>query len=91
MYIAVYMRRLQESQTLPEESMEIYKNSFQNYSIGTIMQISPVELDQQTDKLDLKHEISIIQKHFKAIYLSVGHFILGTEARFIAAEKYSLD
>jgi hypothetical protein len=55
------------------------------------MQINPIELDQQTDKVDLDEEVSLIQKHYKAIYLSVGHFILGTEGRFIAAEKYTLD
>lgn len=42
------------------------------------MQINPLELDEQNDRVDLNEEITTVQKHFKAIYLSVAHFILGT-------------
>jgi hypothetical protein len=37
-----------------DEKLENYVKCFENYSIGTIMQINPIELDQQTDKVDLQ-------------------------------------
>lgn len=53
-YIAVYMRRLQMMKCEKSEKMERYKSCFENYSIGTIMQINPTKLEEQTDKVDLE-------------------------------------
>lgn len=53
-YIAAYMKRLQAMEYEGEEKLETYKKCFENYSIGTIMQINPIELDQQTDKVNLE-------------------------------------
>ena len=48
------MKRLQGMEYEGDEKLETYVKCFENYSIGTIMQINPIELDQQTDKVDLE-------------------------------------
>lgn len=55
------------------------------------MQVSPVSLKVVQERLDLKLELTLVKKIYKAIYISITHFTMATELRLIANERYGLE
>lgn len=65
---------------------------FENYSIGNLMQATPLSISLQPSHAQfMKEELAAKGKLFKVIYLSMAHFTVATELRLISANKYALD
>lgn len=63
----------------------------QEFSIGSVMQIFPVETPEVLDKKWIKEELTPLHKIYKALYISIAHFTMATELRLLAANSYPTD
>lgn len=61
------------------------------FSLGQLMQVSPLPLKKIQERLDLQLELTLVKKIYKAIYISITHFTMATELRLIANERYGID
>ena len=60
---------------------------FTNFTIGEVMQISPITLPEIEERLSMKEDPSLINKLYKSIYISICFFTLATESRLLATES----
>ena len=63
----------------------------QEFSIGSVMQLFPMENAEVVDRHWIKNEITALHKIYKALYISIAHFTMATEMRLIAANLYPTD
>ena len=61
---------------------------FTNFTIGEVMQISPITLPEIEERLSMKEDPSLINKLYKSIYISICFFTLATESRLLANSKF---
>jgi|JI6StandDraft_1071083.scaffolds.fasta_scaffold117178_1 hypothetical protein len=75
-----------------QSSIPSNSNPFENYSIGNLMQASPQQMNLHPSPQEfLSSELSLTGKLFKVVYLSMAHFTVATELRFISVNKYALN
>jgi hypothetical protein len=55
------------------------------------MQIGPIALQKVQQRLDIALELTLLNKVYKAIYISIAHFTMATELRLIASDRYGID
>lgn len=48
------------------------------FSLGQLMQVSPLPLKKIQERLDLQLELTLVKKIYKAIYISITHFTMAT-------------
>ena len=59
-----------------------------NFSIGEVMQLSPISVNSLEKVSSLENEVTFIKKMYKALYVSICYFAIATELRLICDEKY---
>ena len=61
--------------------------SFREFTIGDVMQVSPITLSEMESRLNMKEEISTLGRLYKAMYVSICFFAMATENRLISDIK----
>lgn len=61
------------------------QKELENFSLGQVMQVSPISIKRLQEKLNLNEELSLVRKIYKAIFMSIAHFTMATELRLIAS------
>ena len=60
------------------------QKELENFSLGQVMQVSPIPVKKLQEKLNLNEELTLVKKIYKAIFMSIAHFTMATELRLIA-------
>ena len=86
-----YLSKLKHTSSRRRNMTDKTVMCFKDFTIGEVMQISPITLSEIEQKLTMKEETSLMGKLYKAMYISICFFALATENRLIANEKYQDD
>lgn len=86
--IVVFQKQLEST---PSGLTRADLKELENFSLGQLMQVSPVQLRKMQERLDLPNELSLLRKIHKAIYISIAHFTMATELRLMANDKHGID
>ena len=83
--INMFQKKIKYSSTLLDSKE---KARLQEFSIGSAMQIYPIDPGQFSPK-DLREQLRPLNKLYKALYISIAHFTMATELRLINNTRYS--
>ena len=73
-----YLRKVRKLLLNYENIKPKFEGVFEDFSIGKIMQIGPIALEEVQNFNSLEEECSEINKIKKALYIAAGYFSIGT-------------
>lgn len=86
-----YLAKLRHSNNHRKDMTEKTAASFQDFTIGDVMQISPITLQEIEQKLSSREDLTLVNKLNKAMYISICFFVMATESRLMAGDKHKVE